>query len=156
MNYQMLKKEKRKLRDNFGPKNVILKGYDYNLQSENKEEFTHKEESKEKESSDKEESADKEESLDLSDIPPLEGDEEEIREGKGIKNLTSNKILTKLPTLLVEIKAGNNSHKLKNETRQILYNFCISIIKSREKFTTSQHNNGRKSDCDKRSQISLF
>ena len=109
-----------------------------------------------KESSDKEESADKEESLDLSDIPPLEGDEEEIREGKGIKNLTSNKILTKLPTLLVEIKAGNNSHKLKNETRQILYNFCISIIKSREKFTTSQHNNVRKSDCDKRSQISLF
>ena len=109
-----------------------------------------------KESSDKEESADKEESLDLSDIPPLEGDEEEIREGKGIKNLTSNKILTKLPTLLVEIKAGNNSHKLKNETRQILYNFCISIIKSREKFTTSQHNNGRKSDCDKRSQIPLF
>ena len=42
MNYQMLKKEKRKLRDNYGPKNVILKGYDYNVQSENKEEFTHK------------------------------------------------------------------------------------------------------------------
>ena len=62
-------------------------------------------------SSDKEESADKEESLDLSDIPPLEGDKEEIREGKGIKNLTSNKLLAKLPTLLAEIKAGNNSYK---------------------------------------------
>ena len=33
-------------------------------------------------SENKEESTDKEESVDLSDILPLEGDEEEVREGK--------------------------------------------------------------------------
>ena len=64
---------------------------------------------------------DKEESIDLSDIPPLEGDEIEVKEGKGIKILTPNKLLSRLPVLLAQIKAGNNSYKLKNEIRQILY-----------------------------------
>ena len=36
------------------------------------------------------------------------------------KNLTPNKLLTTLPILLEQIKAGN-SNKLKNETRQTLY-----------------------------------
>ena len=43
------------------------------------------------------------------------------RVGTGIKILTSNKLLTRFPILLVQIKAGNNSIKLKNETKQILY-----------------------------------
>ena len=30
------------------------------------------------------------------DLPPLEGDEEEVKEGKGLKNLTPNKLLTRL------------------------------------------------------------
>ena len=50
---------------------------------------------------------DKEEPVDLSDIPPLEGDEE-VKEGKGLKNLTPNKLLTRLPILLAQIKAGKN------------------------------------------------
>ena len=54
-------------------------------------------------------------------MPPLEGDEEEVREGKGFKILAPNKLLTRLPILLVQIKSGNNSYKLKNEIRQILY-----------------------------------
>ena len=41
--------------------------------------------------------------------------------GTGIKFLTPNKLLTRLPILLVQIKAGNNSYKLKTEIRQILY-----------------------------------
>ena len=54
-------------------------------------------------------------------MPPLEGDEEEVREGKGFKILALNKLLTRLPILLAQIKSGNNSYKLKNEIRQILY-----------------------------------
>ena len=53
-------------------------------------------------------------------MPPL-GDEEEVKEGKGSKILTSNKLLTRLLVLLAQIKAGNKSNKLKNEIRQILY-----------------------------------
>ena len=60
---------------------------------------------------------DKEESVDLSDMPPLEGDAEEVKKGKILKILTSNKLLTGLPILLAEIKAGNNSYKFKNEIR---------------------------------------
>ena len=52
-------------------------------------------------------------------MPPLEGDE--VKEGKGFKNLTPNKLLTRLPILLAQIKAGNSSYKLKIEIRQILY-----------------------------------
>ena len=50
-------------------------------------------------------------------MPPLEGDEEEVKEGKGLKILTGNKLLPRLPVLLAQIKAGNNSYKLKNEIR---------------------------------------
>ena len=42
-------------------------------------------------------------------MPLLEGDEEEIKEGKGLKILTSNKLLSILPLLLTQRKAGNNS-----------------------------------------------
>ena len=59
--------------------------------------------------------------INIPDIPPLEGDEEEAKERKGLKIFTSNKLLTRLPILLAQIKAGNNSYKLKNEIRQILY-----------------------------------
>ena len=52
-------------------------------------------------------------------MPPLEGNEEEVKEGKGLKVLTPNKLWTRLPILLAQIKAGNNSDKLKNEIRQI-------------------------------------
>ena len=54
----------------------------------------------------------------------------------GLKIVTPKKLLTRLPILLLaQIKAGNNSYKLKNETRPILY-FCISTIKSLKKVTT--------------------
>ena len=59
-------------------------------------------------------------------MPPLEGDEEEVKEGKGLKVLTPNKLLTRLSILLAQIKAGKNSYKLKNEVRQILYLSFVS------------------------------
>ena len=40
----------------------------------------------------------------------LEGDGEEVKEGTGLKILTPNKLLTRLPILLAQIKAGNNSY----------------------------------------------
>ena len=52
-------------------------------------------------------------------MPLPEGDEEEVKEGKGLKILIPNKLLTRLPILLAQIKAGNNSCKLKNKIRQI-------------------------------------
>ena len=42
---------------------------------------------------------------------PLEGDEEELKEGKGLKILTPNKLLTRLLMLLTQIKAGSSSYK---------------------------------------------
>ena len=63
--------------------------------------------------SDKKELVDKEESVDLSDIPPLAGDKEEVKEGKGLKMFTPEKLLTRLPISLAQIKAGNNSYRLK-------------------------------------------
>ena len=41
--------------------------------------------------------------------------------GSGLKILTNKQMLNRLPMLLAQIQAGNNSNKLKNETRQILY-----------------------------------
>ena len=70
--------------------------------------------------SDKTINSDNKESVDLSDMQSLE-DNEKVKEGKGLKILTPNKLLTTLSILLAQIKAGNNSFKLKNEIRQILY-----------------------------------
>ena len=41
--------------------------------------------------------------------------------GAGLKTLTDKQMLNRLPILLAQIQAGNNSIKLKNEIRQILY-----------------------------------
>ena len=42
-------------------------------------------------------------------------------EGTGLKILTPNKMLKRLPIALAQIKAGNNSESLLNEIRQIVY-----------------------------------
>ena len=46
--------------------------------------------------------------------------------GSGLKMLTKKQMLNHLPILLAQIQAGNNSIKLKNEIRQILYLFYWS------------------------------
>ena len=50
--------------------------------------------------------------------------------------LTSNKLLTRLPILSAQIKAGNNSYKLKNEIREILY-----LLYQHNKTTNNMYNN---------------
>ena len=47
-------------------------------------------------------------------------------EGKGLKILTPNQMLSRLPITLAQLKAGNNSEKLKNEIRQLLYSLYRS------------------------------
>ena len=46
--------------------------------------------------------------------------------GKGLKILTRNQILRRLPISLAQLNAGNNSEKLKNEIRQLLYSLYRS------------------------------
>ena len=48
------------------------------------------------------------------------------KKGEGLKILTNKQMFNRLPILLAQIEAGNNSNKLKNETRQILYSLCRS------------------------------
>ena len=43
------------------------------------------------------------------------------QEGKGLKELTPNQILSRLPISLAQLKALNNSEKLKNKIRQLLH-----------------------------------
>ena len=45
---------------------------------------------------------------------------EQKQEGQGIKTLTPNQMLSRLPISLAQLNAGNNSEKLKNEIRQLL------------------------------------
>ena len=46
--------------------------------------------------------------------------------GSGLKILTNKQMLNRLPILLAQIQAGNDSIKLKNEARQILYSLYRS------------------------------
>ena len=48
--------------------------------------------------------------------------------GSGLKILTNKQMLNRLPILLAQIQAGNNSIKLKNEIRQILYSLYGSKV----------------------------
>ena len=77
---------------------------------------------------------------DFSDMSLLKSDEEEVKEGKRLKILIPNKLLTRLPILLAQIKVENNSYKLKNEIRQIL---CL--LHQHNKIITKVYNNLMKS-----------
>ena len=46
--------------------------------------------------------------------------------GKGLKILTPDQMLRRLPIILAELKAGNNFEKLKNKIRQLLYSLYRS------------------------------
>ena len=46
--------------------------------------------------------------------------------GSQLKILTPNQMLRRLPISLAQLNAGNNSEKLKNEIRQILYSLYRS------------------------------
>ena len=61
---------------------------------------------------------------------------EESQEGEGLKILTPNQMLKRLPIALAQVKAGNNSESLLNEIRQIVY----SLYRSKE-ITKKVYNN---------------
>ena len=46
--------------------------------------------------------------------------------GQGLKILTPNQMLSRLPITLAQLNAGSNSEKLKNEIRQTLYSLYRS------------------------------
>ena len=48
--------------------------------------------------------------------------------GAGLKKLTNKQMLKRLPILLAQTQAENNSNKLKNEARQILYSLYRSKL----------------------------
>ena len=52
----------------------------------------------------------------------------ESKQHKGLKILTPNQMLKRLPIALAQIKAGNNSESLLNEIREIVY----SLYRSKE------------------------
>ena len=54
--------------------------------------------------------------------------ENEELSGSGLKILTKKQMLNRLPILLAQIQAGNNSTKLKSEIRQILYSLYRSKV----------------------------
>ena len=70
------------------------------------------------------------EQQEIIDMPQLESEEsaEQRRkqEGQGLKILTQQQMLTRLPISLAQLKAGSNSQKPKNEIRQLLYSLYRS------------------------------
>ena len=63
---------------------------------------------------------------DIVDFYNLKSGSDTSKKGEGLKILSNKQLLNRLPILLAQIQAGNNSIKLKNETRQILYSLYRS------------------------------
>ena len=63
-----------------------------------------------------------------SDSDTSKKDSDTSKKAEGLKILTSKQMLNRLPILLAQIKAGNNSKSLKNEIRQILYSLYRSKV----------------------------
>ena len=63
---------------------------------------------------------------DFVDLYNLKSDNDTSKKGEGLNILTNKQMFNRLPILLAQIEAGNNSNKLKNETRQILYSLYRS------------------------------
>ena len=58
------------------------------------------------------------------------------QEGKGLTILTPNRMLKRLPIALAQIKAGNNSESLLNESGR-LFILCIDQKELLKKYTTT-------------------
>ena len=73
--------------------------------------------------------ADDIENVDIRDMPPdleSEEDAEKRQKGHGLKIMTPKQMITRLPILLAQKQAGNNSQKLNNQIRQIIYSLRMS------------------------------
>ena len=56
----------------------------------------------------------------------LKFNQQKQQKGQGLKILTPSQMLSRLPISLAQLNAGNNSEKLKNEIRQLLYSLYRS------------------------------
>ena len=56
--------------------------------------------------------------------------------GKSLKILTRKQILSRLPISLAQLKAGNNSEKIKTKMRQILYSLYRSKNPTKQIYKT--------------------
>ena len=65
---------------------------------------------------------------DIADLYNLISGSDTSKKGEGLKILTNKQMLNRVPILLAQIKAGNNSKSLKNEIRQILYSLYRSKV----------------------------
>ena len=67
---------------------------------------------------------------DTTDMSDLESEESAAQrrnqQEKGLKILIPNQMLSRLPISLAQLKAGNNSEKLKNEIRKLMYSLYRS------------------------------
>ena len=80
------------------------------------------------------EESDENEDIDTTDMPDLES--EESLKGKGLRILTSNQMLNRLPITLAQLKAGNNFEQLKNEISQLLYSLYRSKRLTKQLYKT--------------------
>ena len=75
--------------------------------------------------------------------------------GQGLKRLTQDQMLSRLPICLAQLKAGNSSQKSKNEIRQLLYSLYRSkrltktIFMNTENSKTNEPHRFRLSLADK-------
>ena len=60
---------------------------------------------------------DDEEIVDILPMPPLKGDKEEVTEGKGLKRLS---------VISAQLKAGNNSYKIKKRNQANTISFVLT------------------------------
>ena len=105
--------QKEKIGEKYNPKNLLLKGQRFIESKKEEKSKSHLEETitervklRRQKACDKDSSDPTPEgyySDEFIDMPQLEGDEKEVKEGKGLKVLTPNRLLTRLPILLAQI-----------------------------------------------------
>ena len=82
---------------------------------------------KEKSDREKQESDEQPDTTNMLELESEESAEQNKKQrGVGLKILTPDQMLSRLSITLVQLKAGNNSEKLKNEIRQLLYSLYRS------------------------------
>ena len=65
---------------------------------------------------------------DIADLYNIKLGSDTSKKGEGLKILTNKQMLNRLPILLAQAEAGNNSKSLKNEIRQMLYSLYRSKV----------------------------
>ena len=81
----------------------------------------------EKSDREKQESDEQPDTTNMSELESEESAEQNKKQrGAELKTLTPDQMLSRLPITLAQLKAGNNSQKLINEIRQLLYSLYRS------------------------------